>query len=80
MKKLLLTATVLTAMFFVSCEKEPLPQPKPTVTTTTSTSSSGTTSGSSSGSCSSAQCTGLTQAGSRCKRMTTNCSRRCYQH
>ena len=75
MKKILLITTVLTAMLFVSCKKEPLPQPKPTTTTTTTTST-----GSSSGTCSSAQCTGTTQAGSRCKRTTTNCSRRCYQH
>jgi hypothetical protein len=26
------------------------------------------------------QCTGTTQAGNRCKRMTTNASGRCYQH
>jgi|688.fasta_scaffold628369_1 hypothetical protein len=26
------------------------------------------------------QCTGTTQAGNRCKRMTTNSNRRCYQH
>lgn len=30
--------------------------------------------------CSSVQCSGTTQAGHRCKRMTTNCSGRCYQH
>ena len=76
MKKILIITTVLTTMLFVSCKKEPLPQPKPTTTTTTTT----TSTGSSSGTCSSAQCTGTTQTGSRCKRTTTNCSRRCYQH
>ncbi|MFY8171328.1 MAG: DNA/RNA non-specific endonuclease, partial [Sphingobacteriaceae bacterium] len=28
----------------------------------------------------SVQCSGITKAGNRCKRMTTNASGRCYQH
>jgi hypothetical protein len=80
MKKLLLITIVLTSMLFVSCEKEPLPQVNPTTTTTTTNTSTGSSSSNSSSGCSSAQCTGTTQAGNRCKRMTTNCSRRCYQH
>lgn len=30
--------------------------------------------------CGSTQCSGTTQKGGRCKRMTTSCSGRCYQH
>lgn len=37
-------------------------------------------SGQNRGPCSSVQCSGRTQEGHRCKRMTTNCSGRCYQH
>jgi NAD-specific glutamate dehydrogenase len=37
-------------------------------------------SSSSSGGCSTSQCTATTKKGSRCKRMTTNCSGRCWQH
>ena len=46
-----------------------------------SSSSGSSTSGSTPGSgCSTVQCSGITQAGNRCQRMTTNCSGRCYQH
>lgn len=30
--------------------------------------------------CSSTRCTGQTQKGTRCKRITTSCNRRCFQH
>jgi len=39
----------------------------------------GGTSGGGNG-CSSVQCSGYTTKNARCKRMTTNCSGRCYQH
>ena len=62
---------ILTSFFFTSCKKETYGgNPNPS---SGSASSSGTN-------CSSSQCTGFTQAGPRCKRMTTNCSGRCYQH
>lgn len=32
------------------------------------------------GGCSTSQCSATTKKGSRCKRMTTNCSGRCWQH
>lgn len=51
--------------------------------TKSSTSSSGGTGGGSTGSggnCPTVQCSGTTQSGARCKRMTTNCSGRCWQH
>lgn len=48
----------------------------PTHTTTTTTPA--TTHGSTN--CTSTQCSGTTQKGGRCKRMTTSCSGRCYQH
>jgi hypothetical protein len=74
MKKTLLVTALLTSVLFISCEKEIItPQTPPPTTTTTTTGSSNTP-------CSSAQCTATTQSGSRCKRMTTNCNRRCYQH
>lgn len=69
---------MLTSLLFVSCEKEVItPQPTPVKTTTTTSTTSG---GSTTSGCASSQCTGTTQAGPRCKRMTTNCNRRCYQH
>lgn len=32
------------------------------------------------GDCGTVQCHGITKAGNRCRRITTNCSGRCYQH
>lgn len=45
----------------------------------TYTGGSGGSGGSGSG-CATVQCSGTTQSGARCKRMTTNCSGRCWQH
>lgn len=41
---------------------------------------SGGSSGGGGSSCSSVQCSASTQSGSRCKRTTTNCNGRCWQH
>lgn len=50
--------------------------PKTEINTNKSTS----VSSSSVSTCSSTQCSGTTQKGSQCKRTTTNCNGRCYQH
>jgi hypothetical protein len=48
-----------------SCEKDSSTNPPPTSCSST---------------CSSVQCSGITQAGDRCQRMTTACCGRCWQH
>lgn len=52
---------------------------RPASGTVSPTGSSQESSGHSS-TCPSVQCSGRTQQGNRCKRTTTNCSGRCYQH
>lgn len=71
MKKLLMILLCAFTMTMVSCKKEKIEPVK-------ETSSESTSSGQG---CSSVQCSATAvSTGQRCKRMTTNCNGRCYQH
>lgn len=62
--KILFLAVIL---LFSSCEKDSTTDPN------NNNNNSGT-------GCNSTQCYGTTQDGTRCQRMTTNCSSLCWQH
>lgn len=77
--------TVDNIIYCSGCERfhlnfEAADQSKPSESKPAETALAESNPGTQSSACPSVQCSGHTQEGHRCKRITTNCSGRCYQH